>query len=286
MALQGGADLVVELPFPYACTSAERFASGAVQLLHDTGLRSTLLFGSESGQLDDLDTVAGWLRPEQPEYQQALKAFLDLGLSFPQARQQALEQITGHDPRVALLEQPNNILAVEYLKAIRAIDACRLSPETIRRKGQHYHEQKLPPDRKFASAKAIRLAVQAACSKQETLDYTMVHHLLHAMPAGALAELLARIQSGPGPLFISDFTVQILTLLRSRQPSELSAIVGMGEGLPQRLCRAAAQSSQPEQPALAQLISEVKNTPFHTDTHPERSDRRTGRLDRKRSVVV
>ena len=89
-ALLCGADLVLELPVPFACASAEKFAAGAVDLLNGLGCVDTLCFGSESGDLSSLDDLAGILADEPPRYQNALKSALKTGLSFPKAREYAL----------------------------------------------------------------------------------------------------------------------------------------------------------------------------------------------------
>ena len=263
MALNGGIDLVIELPFPYACASAERFASGAVQLLHKTGLDSTLFFGSESGDLEALKTVAGWLKPESHTFRRQLKSYLNEGHSFPRARQLALSDITGQDQRVDLLEQPNNILAIEYLKAIQSIDRCRLTPKTIQRIGQSHHSDQLPDSRMPASANAIRRTVLEQVGKGNTTGlYVMLDSLQDAMPTAALAELMTRIQSGPGPLSLEHLSLPILTILRSRSPSELSSVSSMAEGLPERLCQSAERLESSSDQRIARLIDQARTRRF------------------------
>lgn len=112
-ALEGGADLVLELPTVWAVSSAERFARGAVGLLRAAGVADVLSFGSESGLLDDLRQAARVLEGE--EYRAALRQELDRGLSFAQARQNAALRVLG--PRAEVLRGANDCLAVEYLRA-------------------------------------------------------------------------------------------------------------------------------------------------------------------------
>lgn len=113
MALRGGADLILELPTPWAISSAEGFARGAVALLKATGVVDTLSFGSESGKPAQLAQLAETL--ESREYQTALLAELDKGKAFAEARQRAAEACSGD--MGALLRRPNDSLGVEYLRA-------------------------------------------------------------------------------------------------------------------------------------------------------------------------
>ena len=135
-ALQAGADLVLELPVTYALSSAEGFAMGGVEIL--SRLCTRLCFGAECGSEDALMSLArGLLSPGFPS---ALRTFLDQGLSFPAARQQALHAL-GLD--AGLLSSPNNILGVEYCKAILTL-GCAMSPLVIHRPGD-YHAQTADP---------------------------------------------------------------------------------------------------------------------------------------------
>ena len=112
-ALEGGVDLVLELPTVWAVSSAEHFAQGAVGLLKAAGVVDTLSFGSESGLLEDLCQVARVLEGEP--YRTALREELDRGTGFAQARQNAALRVLGK--RARLLQGANDCLAVEYLRA-------------------------------------------------------------------------------------------------------------------------------------------------------------------------
>lgn len=119
MAVRNGADLVLELPTPWAVSGAERFARGGVELLKKTGLVTHLAFGSECGNLEALQRVEACLSGES--FQETLRRRLEGGETFARCRQAAVEELL--DPRdAALLSQPNNILAIEYLKALRRAD--------------------------------------------------------------------------------------------------------------------------------------------------------------------
>ena len=111
-AVRCGADLVLELPTPYAAASAERFAAAAVGLLDALGVVETVSFGSESGDAERLRRAAAYL--ETPEANAAIRCKLAEGVSYPAARQAALDAIG------VRLTDPNDILGVEYCKAVRA----------------------------------------------------------------------------------------------------------------------------------------------------------------------
>ena len=143
LALEGGADLVLELPTPWAMASAETFARGAVSILAATGVVDTLSFGSECGSTDKLRQAAEAL--DAPDYPAKLRSALDRGLSFPAARQEAAN--------ASCLSTPNNNLGVEYLRALRHLNAAMEVVTVPRRGAAHNGSQAVDG---FASATQIR----------------------------------------------------------------------------------------------------------------------------------
>lgn len=135
-AVKNGVDLVFELPFAYACNSAAYFATGAVNILDGLGCVTHLSFGSESGEIQPLMELAKYLAKEPKNYKTALKHNLDKGLSFPKARAAALTETYGNPD---VLKLPNNILGIEYLKALVQLKST-IEPMTVVRKGQGHHE--------------------------------------------------------------------------------------------------------------------------------------------------
>jgi len=135
LALMGGADLVLELPLPYAISSAEWFARGGVSTLQSSGIITHLCFGSECGDLIPLSQSAQCL--DSVEYTSALRGYLDLGLSFPVARQKAVEQLVGSVAEC--LNFPNNNLGVEYLRALKWCNS-KIEPITVQRQGAGHGE--------------------------------------------------------------------------------------------------------------------------------------------------
>ena len=158
-ALLCGVNLVIELPVVYATGSAERFADGGVALVAATGLCDYLVFGSESGDLNCLDVLAETLAFEPALYRQQLKSYLDQGFSFPVSRAKALHDYNPALGSEQLLGSSNNILAIEYLKAIKRRNIKDVKPFTIKREGQDYHMNAPANPDVFWSASAIRASL-------------------------------------------------------------------------------------------------------------------------------
>jgi predicted nucleotidyltransferase len=150
MALQGGADLVVMLPFAYSCQSAEIFAYGSVHLVNKLAC-STISFGCEDDDTEKLHRAAKILTEENAHFHSSLKKHLSLGRSFAKSRQLAVEEI---DPQAAnLLSSPNNILAVEYMKQI-LLHNYPITPIAIKRCGSNHNTRQT--NNFIASASFIR----------------------------------------------------------------------------------------------------------------------------------
>ena len=235
MALACGASLVLELPFAWATASAERFASGGVQLLAATGITRTLVFGSEHGELPALQQIADHLVTEPPAFKAELQRLLDEGQSFAAARQQALAMVL-EDPAAAdLIKSSNNILAVEYLKAIHRLPARRrLEPVTLQRQGQAYLDESIDAP---VVQRDGHPPGHHRCRKRP--PQTLLRKLAHTMPPAALAILLEAAAAGRSIVLSEDYALPIISLLRTRSAESMANIPGMGEGLAQRLVAAA-----------------------------------------------
>lgn len=166
MALLGGADLVLELPATCSCQSAEYFAHHAVRLLHALGCVDVLSFGSECGDITQLDQAVEFLGEESATYKEYLKSLLRSGHSFPAARAKAVSALCPENTGIQeILDSPNNILGIEYLKALKRLQSPMV-PVTVSRKGNSYHCETLPGDGyptesapQFPSASALRKAI-------------------------------------------------------------------------------------------------------------------------------
>lgn len=191
-ALQAGASVVFELPSLFATASAEHFATAAVLALHATSLIDTLCFGTETSDLTPLKEIAAYLSNEPISYQNALREGLASGLSYARARANALCQHFNHPEYSTILKQPNNILAIEYLKAIIKYN-LPIDVIAIPRQGSGYHEPDLSDS--LCSATALRNAIR------EQVDiYESLHHF---MPESVYEILSGRPDAKP--LFWNDF---------------------------------------------------------------------------------
>lgn len=168
LSLLAGADLCIELPVVYATASAELFAKGAVSLLSALGA-DALCFGSECGEIAPLQEIASLLSAEPPAYKEALNKALKEGLSFPSARALAVREcahagsLSGADASSYsdILSSPNNILGIEYLKALLALEKKGQHtpvPYTIKREGDGYLSSALSEE-SFCSAMALRKGI-------------------------------------------------------------------------------------------------------------------------------
>lgn len=163
MALLCGADLVFELPVCYATASAEYFALGAVALLDRLGFVDCLCFGSESGEINELSSIADLLVHHSNELDRLIQKNLKAGATYPAARLKAIIDwinntslpISNKIDYEAVLNEPNNILGIEYLKALLMLSS-KIKPYTIKRKASDYHDLSLPTDNNLPSASAIR----------------------------------------------------------------------------------------------------------------------------------
>ena len=221
LALMGGADLVLELPTPWATASAETFAKGAVEILARAGV-DVLSFGSESGDVESLRSVARCLDSE--EYREVLRRELDKGISFAAARQAAAEKMIGS--AAECLDHPNNNLAIEYLRTIPVLDAD-IQAVTVKRQGDGHNAPASGGG--HASASAIRAMLRQG-------DESAWNWLC---PEGK--KLLTEF---------SDFKLAeraVLAKLRTMSPEQLRVIPDCGEGLENRILEAAGKAGTLEE---------------------------------------
>ena len=138
IALNHGADLVIELPVQFATASAEYFATSAITILNNLGIVDYLVFGTEIDDIHILEKTADILIDEPLEYKETLKNELKNGFSFPKARSVALSKVLENE-NIAFIEQPNNILGLEYIKALKKLNST-IKPIGIKRIKAGYHE--------------------------------------------------------------------------------------------------------------------------------------------------
>lgn len=225
MALLNGADLVLELPALFATASAEYFATGAVSLLDQLGVVTELCFGSESGDAQLLRQIAEILLDEPKAYAQSLKKYLRQGLSYPNARTEALIQNYPFlNQYKSVFSSPNNILGIEYIKAILKSNSS-MKPVTIQRTGAGYHSR-LPKEDQ-CSALAIRQALYAGADDG---------FLKSSMPKGA-AKVLTEQLAKTGPVRNNDFSDMLYYKLTNEKNTGFESYLDVSSDLSDRICR-------------------------------------------------
>ncbi len=240
MALAEGADLVLELPIPYASGSAEAFAGGAVSLLEALGCVDTLCFGSECGDLNALFSYARLFEEEPEDYRSLLKYYLKQGFPYPAARSRAAEEYLNYTQHVCVcsrddadcrqesvvLRHPNNILGIEYCRALLG-RRSPIRPVTLNRASAHYHDTAM--DAGFASASAIRRAIL-----QEGLSSSVEAQL----PPASFQILREALKDCP-PLTVNDFSQALFYRLLTLSRTELACFQDLSSDLAARMenCR-------------------------------------------------
>lgn len=164
-AVANGADLVIELPTLYALSPAENFAMGAVKILNALNIVDTLFFGSECGDTEVLKEIAALSLNESEEFKAALKKNLASGLSYPKARAEAFKGI-GVDGDV--ISSPNNILGIEYIKALMRVSSP-IKPAASKRYGAA-HDSKIASN-SVASASLVRSLIEKGGFTQNFMPY-------------------------------------------------------------------------------------------------------------------
>ncbi len=155
VALDCGADMVIELPYPYSCASAEYFAQSAVTILDKLSCVDYLCFGSECDNIPDLYTIAKELVCESDDFKYTLKEMIKSGVSYPKARHDALMSILKDEKYEPILTSPNNILGIEYIKSLIILNS-NIKPFTIKRIVSDYHHS--DDNNPYFSASTIRNA--------------------------------------------------------------------------------------------------------------------------------
>lgn len=235
-AIACGADIVIELPLPYAMSTAERFAYGGVYLLNSLGCVDAISFGSESKSLDKLKKAA-----EAVEDKQILadtKKLLKSGITYAAAREQAVKNAAGDDI-AGILRSPNNTLAVEYIKQLMRQNST-IMPENIARYAAAHDSIKTSAE--FASASYIRN--NAAHNINELAKY---------VPPEAMTIYSRAIADGKA--FYSDKKTEtaVLAVLRTMTLDDIKSLPDISEGIENRIYSAVRTSS-----SLDEICEKIK----------------------------
>lgn len=230
-ALMCGADLVLEIPAVYALCTAEKFAYGAVKTLDALGCVDFLCFGSESGDLDSLLEAANLLDDKKVDAE--IKKQLSDGKTYAKARQNAVEGFS--KSASACLANPNDILAVEYIKSIKKIGS-NIKPYPIIRKAVEHDSDKT--DAEFASASYLR----------ENID-----ELKKFVPKEALEIYKNSFENGEKSGGLKELELSLILKLRTMTLEQIKNLFDVSEGLENRIKRAANESA-----TLEELCEKIK----------------------------
>ena len=212
-ALENGADMVLMLPAVFSLASAQAFASAGVGILHGTGIVDHIAFGSESGDVSAIKKAAEAADNETDEFKELIKKHLSEGLSYPDARSRAFRQLMGED---SLLSSPNDILGVEYIRALNGL-GCAINPIAVLRTGPGHDSPE--PAGGIASASAIRNMLLCG------------HTPGGLLPERVLAQIMQATEAGDAPRTMENLSREALFALRRMTKEQLAALPDVREGL-------------------------------------------------------
>lgn len=252
MALLNGVDLVIELPTVYSISSAENFAEGAIKIFNSLGVVDTISFGMEASDISTLNNIANVLYSEPKEYITMLGHELKKGNSFPKARENALMVYLNDIKRYAnVLSGSNNILAIEYLKAMKKTKST-ITPIGIKREKVLYNDKYIVDE--FASATAIR----------KMLMTNQLNDISKVMPRNSYLKLGEELKNGHYVIDLSRFEKEIIYTLRKMSVADVAKLPDVSEGLETSIKNAADSCN-----TLEELINIVKTKRF-TQTRIQR----------------
>lgn len=252
MALENGVDIVLELPTIYSVSSAENFAEGAIKILDSLKIIDTLCFGTETADFAALNNIANVLHNEPKEYVAILNHELGKGISYPKARENALMMYLNDIKRYAsILSGSNNILAIEYLKALKRLKSD-MTPFSIQRKKVYYNDERIIDE--FASSTAIRKLIA-------TEQYEEVRKVV---PMSSYMLLKEKIEKGNFVIDIIKFEKEILYNLRKMTVKQIAELPDVTEGLEYAIKNAANSCN-----SLLELVNIIKSKRY-TQTRIQR----------------
>ena len=218
IALQNEVDMVIELPTIYSISSAENFALGGVKILNEIGNIDYLVFGIEEENLEKLQAIADVLVNEDNEFKRNIKEELDKGNSYPKAREIVLKKVLSSENVENIIQKPNNILAIEYLKALK-ITNSKIKPFAIKRKNTMHNDENI--NENYASGTYIR----------KLFIENNFNEIKKVVPKYTYERLLELKNQGTYVSSINDFSDIVIYKIRTMTKEEISQIADVNEGL-------------------------------------------------------
>lgn len=238
MAIKNGVDLVIELPTYYAVNSADFFSKYSIKLLNSLGCIDNISFGAEDNSIEDISNVSEILVKQPSQYTAELKKQLSTGITFAKANEIAIVKILKEEKYSKILNNPNSILAIEYIKSLKNTNSS-IKPFSINRIGD-YNDTNISSH--ICSATAIRNSLE----KKDEIDIKSV-----------VPKETYNLLKTNHPLFLKDFGTQIIYSLRKMNIDEIANILEVSEGLESRLKKYSFQTNN-----ICELISLVKTKRF------------------------
>lgn len=218
IALQNEVDMVIELPTIYSISSAENFALGGVKILNEIGNIDYLVFGIEEENLEKLQAIADVLVNEDDEFKRNIKEELDKGNSYPKAREIVLKKVLSSENVKNIMQKPNNILAIEYLKALKTTNS-KIKPFAIKRKNTMHNDENI--NENYASGTYIR----------KLFIENNFNEIKKVVPKYTYERLLELKNQGTYVSSINDFSDIVIYKIRTMTKEEISKIADVNEGL-------------------------------------------------------
>ena len=240
MALENGIDLVIELPLIYSISSAENFAYGSIKILDSLNIVDTLSFGAEYSDIKTFNKISDLLVKEPTDYKNELKNNLNTGLSFAKSRENAIINFLGNNQDyIDILSSPNNILAIEYIKALKKLNS-KIIPYSVKRTNDY-------------NSQNIQKNITSGTSIRNALKENKIELLSEVMPISSYKILNKNLKNNQ-LVYISNFEKLILYKLRELKIDEIANLPDVNEGLEHLIKKAANSSSN-----LDDLIEKIKS---------------------------
>ena len=244
LALKNGASMVIELPVPFATGSADIFAYGAVNILENSNIIDFLCFGAETNNINHITYIADILTNEPKTFKEILKEELSRGISYPSARYNALSiyiknyQMDINSIDLSFLKTPNNILALEYVKALKLHNSA-IKPIVIQRKGNSFHQTEITSP--ISSATAVRTALKEfELSRIPETKELIKNKIKSSLPENIWETFFQEIINYPK---LENYLPALDYILRTKTQKELSEILDMTEGLENRILKHAFEKN-------------------------------------------
>lgn len=251
IALENEVDMVIELPTVYATSSAENFASGAIKILKELGFITHISFGMEADSVEVLDNIAELLLKEPRNYISILKEAMAKGVSYPKAREQAIVKYFNDKKYEEIISEPNNILAIEYLKAMKKYK-LDVKVVGIKREKVSYNSKNVVNE--YASATAIR----------HLLLSNNFEGIARTVPKSTMKVLTENVKNNTCVPDLTEFEKMIIYKLRTMSIEEIYNIPDVTEGLENVIKTAVSKTNN-----LLELIELIKSKRY-TQTRIQR----------------